>query len=432
MTRSRALRIVAAVLAAVAALAGVWIVGGNAWATRREAQCDRAWTATFGSLDDLKKKYPTRMTNETARRLEELTRGTVFDLTPVVGSVETKESRHGDDWNRSQGAVDFLLAQIAKPEASIDPPGEEAIRFLEEKRAVVDAIETLLTAGPPPEWALDVSIPAEERRMPNALGQIRIQRILLARALSAAKSGHEVVAARALEASWNLNESLRVRPETILALLGIGIARLEVGALRKVEVPADNWVPRLAAMGMRARLLDAIILGSPRPMEMAARYRRLKPAGVGWWAHNFVALVEEPRDRLADADYGEAYRRALAGLRDEPAFRDAESEAPPGDGATGGLLSIQIPNIRNAFQRADQLALEAELTGKILRVKEVRRAQGAWPQPSAEIASSRFPGLSWNYSVDGGAMTIALVGRLPKAPSPLVLPTSFSSRTPAP
>jgi hypothetical protein len=158
----------------------------------------------------------------------------------------------------------------------------------------------------------------------------------------------------------------------------------------------------------------------------------MRPAGVGWWAHNLVSLLEEPRDRLADADDDEAFRRALAGLRDEPAFREEEPERFTGKSATGVTISIVIPNLRNAFQRADRLALEAELTGKILRLKEVRRARGAWPRPSAEISSSRFPGLSWNYSVDGGAMTIALVGRLPKPPSPFVLPTSFSSRAPSP
>lgn len=427
----RGLRIASAVVVGAAALAGAWVVGGNAWAGRREEQCDRAWTATFGSLEDLKKKYPTRGTNETARKLEQLTRGTVFDLTPVVGAVE-RGRRPGGGWNRSRGAVDFLLAQIAKAEDSIDPPGEEAIRFLEEKRVAVNAIEAILTAGPPPEWALDVSIPAEQRRIPIALGHIRIQRILLARALAAAQAGRHGASARSLEASWNLNESLRARPEMIPALIAIAVARLEVGALRKIDVPADDGAARLAAMGGRSRLIDALVLNHIRLTDSAARYRRLRPTGVGWWAHNLVSLLQEPRDRLADADYDEAFRRALAGLRDEPAFRDEEPETPPGKSTTGVTLSIVIPNIRNAFQRADQLALDAELTGKILRVKEVRRAQGVWPQLSAEIASSRFPGLSWNYAVDGGAMTIALVGRLPKAPSPLVLPTSFSSRAPAP
>ena len=72
-------------------------------------------------------------------RLEALTRGTVFDLTPVVAAIEPEEMRRSTEWKRSQDTVDFLLAQIAKPEASIDPPPEEAIRFLEEKSSALDA-----------------------------------------------------------------------------------------------------------------------------------------------------------------------------------------------------------------------------------------------------------------------------------------------------
>jgi hypothetical protein len=65
-------RVVVFSLAAVFLATGLWVVGGNAWAARREERCDRAWTAAFGSLDDLKKKYPKRETNETAKRLEAL------------------------------------------------------------------------------------------------------------------------------------------------------------------------------------------------------------------------------------------------------------------------------------------------------------------------------------------------------------------------
>ena len=93
-----------------------------------------------------------------------------------------------------------------------------------------------------------------------------------------------------------------------------------------------------------------------------------------------------------------------------------------------------MPNIRNSFERADRLALDAELTGKILRMKEVRRARGAWPEPSAEIAASRFPGLSWNYRPAGNAATIALERDVtnPFPKNSLVLPLSFTATAPAP
>lgn len=88
----------AAVLSVSAAFlaACVWIMGGDAWAARREGRSEFAWTAAFGRLEDLKKKYPKVETNETAKRLAELTRGTVFDLTPVAGPLERARRTHVD------------------------------------------------------------------------------------------------------------------------------------------------------------------------------------------------------------------------------------------------------------------------------------------------------------------------------------------------
>ena len=115
---------------------------------------------------------------------------------------------------------------------------------------------------------------------------------------------------------------------------------------------------------------------------------------------------------------------------DEPAFSQTAPDAAPANDTTAIVVAISMPNIRNAFRRADRLALDAELTEKVLQAKAARTAAGAWPSPSAEIAASRFPGLGWNYRVDGGTMTIAPNRELPPPEAPLVIPTSFSSRAP--
>ena len=305
---------------------------------------------------------------------------------------------------------EFLMAQVARPEASVDPPPEEAKRFLEEKSGALDALESLLIAGPPPEWAFDLSVPRNDQRAPNGLGQMRVQRMLLARALVAAQGGQRDVAARTLEASWNLNESLRTRSETISALLGIAIARLEIGVLRKVNVEESVWQKRLTALDPRATLLDQIgldyRLSSLRTNWNAAKSGADRSSFQPAWD-----FLGRPWYRLQMADWSDAMRRDLERLPSSPLIlhRTFQPEnATKGWGLAQILASITIPNIRNSFVRADRLALDAELTGKILRVKTVRAATGTWPPPSAELAASRFPGLSWNYSVDAGAMTIAL------------------------
>ncbi len=414
-------RVVVFSLAALVLLAVLWIVGGNAWAARREEQCDRAWTATFGSLDDLKKKYPKHETNETAKKLEELTRGTVFDLTPVVGSIEPEEMRRSTEWKRSQGTVDYLLAQIAKPEASIDPPPEEAIRFLEERRVAVDAIESVLIAGPPPEWALDLSVPEGDRRKPNVLRQIRLQRILTARALAAAQGGHDEAAARTLEASWNLNESLRKRPEIIPALLSIAIARFQVGILRKVNVEESVWGKRLETLDGRTAFLDADALGV-RPKFARTWWRYvLEEHGEASWLRRAWQVLEEPAHRVANVEYSDLMRDELSHLRDAP-LSDHFPEPP----------APKYVYTRNPSLRADRLVVDAELTSKILEAKRLRRENGGrWPAAIPGIETSRFPGASWRYeaSPDSARMSIAFSRELasPYPPDVKPLPLLFSS-----
>ena len=161
------------------------------------------------------------------------------------------------------------------------------------------------------------------------------------------------------------------------------------------------------------------------------RLRRLMAKERSGWVAPIAPLLEV-HERLWYPDYSRGWMRAIEGLRDAPAFEAPKDVAPNMNKATEIILAIAMPNLRSIFERADRLALDAELTGKILRVKEARAATGAWPPPSADLAASRFPGFAWNYSVDGGAMTIALNRELPKPAAGLVLPTSFSSGVPAP
>ncbi len=254
---------------------------------------------------------------------------------------------------------------------------------------------------------------------------------MIADALASAARGEGAAAARALEASWKLNEGLTSRPEVVSEIIAVAVARYEAGALRMFDASADAWTPRLAAMGSRALLVEALVLEHWTSTNMVARLRGLRPEGVGWWAHNLVSLLEEPGERLSWASYGKAWAGALTVLRDEPAFRERAPDPKPGWSTSAVSRSITIPNVRNSFERADRLALEAELTGKILRARAARAAMGAWPSPSPEIAASRFPGLAWKCAIDGGAMQIALNRELPPLKAPFVLPTSFSSRAPA-
>ena len=258
-------------------------------------------------------------------------------------------------------------------------------------------------------------------RLPNGLGQIRVQRILTARALAAAHAGRDEAAARALEASWSLNESLRGRPEIIPALLSIAIARFQVGILRKVNVEEDFWGKRLETPDGRTVFLDADVILGVRPKFARTWWRYvLEEYGEASWFRRAWQVLEAPAYRVANVEYSDLMRDELSHLRDAP-LSDHSPEPP-------------APNLytRNSFLRADRLVVDAELTSKILEAKHLRREKaGRWPAAIPGIETSRYPGASWRYEVspDGGRMSIAfsreLVSPYPADVKPL--PLRFSS-----
>jgi hypothetical protein len=280
--------------------------------------------------------------------------------------------------------------------------------------------------GAAPRWAFDPDADYEEQLASNGLGHIQTQRLLIADALASAARGDGAAAAHALEASWKLNQGLISRPEIVSEIIAVAVERYEAGALRMFVASPDVWSPRLAVMGSRAPIVDGLVLEHRTSRNLLARHRGLRPEGVGAWAYNLVSVLDEPAERIAWAGYGKDWAPALAALRDEPAFRERPSDSKPGWSTSAVIMSITIPSIRNSFERTDRLALEAELTGKILGARAARAATGKWPSPSPEAAASRFPGLAWNYAIEGDSMKIELNGKVPALKSPLILATSFS------
>ncbi len=432
VTRSRGLRLLAAGAAVLVVAVCVWVFAGDAYGAKREREAAHALEKTFGPRAALESKYASGETNAEARRVEELAKAVGYDLTPKPRG--SRDANGGGEFSEKERAAigDYVTAQLVRGDDSVSPPSPELAAILEKHRVPLTAFEEVLSSAPSPRWAFHPSASPENVPTPNLLGHMQMQRLLAADALAAAARGDSGAAGRVLEAAWRLTEGLAVRAETVSQLIAMASARLQAGVLRKVSASPEAWGPRLSAMGRRAPLVDALVLEHGDPRGFASRIRASVAGEEDGVANRFLDWLREPAARIWGAEYSESWGREIAKLRDAPAF-EAPQEAPKNPRRpTEVILAIAIPNIRNSFDRADRLALDAELTGKILRMKEVRRTRGGWPQPSTEIAGSRFPGLSWNYAVDGGVMTIALARELPKPPSPFVLPTSFSSRTAAP
>jgi hypothetical protein len=431
VTTSRALRLVAAGAAALVVGVGAWVIGGNAYAARREREAVQAVERTFGPRAAMAARYAAAETNAEAREAERLARAVGYDLSlRARGSWSGSAAGFSEKVRASIG--DYVTAQLVRPDEAVSPPPPEAAATLETHRAALTTFEEFLASVPRLRWSCEPKPSADEDRVPNLLGHMQTQRLLAADALASAARGDFAAAAKTLEASWKLNDALLVRPELVSQLIAMAVGRLQTGVLRKVPASSEAWGPRLAAMGRRDRLIDALVLENGDPRDFVSRFRASLARGGDGGGNRLVSWLREPVERAWGAEYSEGWRREIAKLRDAPAFEAQKADIKSPRGTTEVILAIAIPNIRNSFERADRLALDAELTTKILRMKELRRAGGAWPPPSAEIAASRFPGLSWSYAPTNGGMTIALAGALPEPKIPFVLPTSFSTHVAAP
>ncbi len=109
----RFLRAAAAGLAVLAALAGAWILGGNALAARRERSVDRAFEDTFGPRAALEAKYAVASPNAEALKAEELARAVGFDLRPRKFRVTASSSTVPEAERAASG--DYVKEQVARP-----------------------------------------------------------------------------------------------------------------------------------------------------------------------------------------------------------------------------------------------------------------------------------------------------------------------------
>jgi hypothetical protein len=90
------------------------------------------------------------------------------------------------------------------------------------------------------------------------------------------------------------------------------------------------------------------------------------------------------------------------------AFKQTDAEMMADFSWWNVIGKIAVPNLSSAWSRAARAALEAEMTRKLLEIKRLRGADGAWPKELPGISASVCKDAKWDYRVapDGG-MTLA-------------------------
>ncbi|HEY7113711.1 MAG TPA: hypothetical protein VIA45_12335 [Thermoanaerobaculia bacterium] len=313
---------------------------------------------------------------------------------------------------RASGAGGWLNSQLSVADDSIGPEPKTLRDFLEGRQSALWPVVCALEKGVP-EWSTPMG--SREGLAPRALTLIRLDRVLLAAALSAERAGRPAESARLLEASWSLFESFARGPTLIENLLALAVMKMQSGALRKLREAPVPWLDRLSRDDPWSRALETYE-GEPKNYEPNTRARKAAAEPLRRVAP--CALAEISNDEIA-RPMVEEYRR---------------SESGPESAAFARIMTdMQVPQLRNVLERAGRTAIESELTAKILELRLARAASrdGKWPATLEDDASRVCPGAVYSYRRNGSEIMIAFEGSAPAPPTPegaLALPLSFSTR----
>ncbi|HEX4964511.1 MAG TPA: hypothetical protein VF173_27090 [Thermoanaerobaculia bacterium] len=407
----------------VFALLGLAVaIGWPVWKGAVDRRLDATWRKSLGGPSFLE-RYPATGYNSTVRDLDGLSAAIGIDMT----SPETP----GRTQPTAQAAARF--AAVKKPlgelldaskcptDGSLAPPAPALAAFLEAARPGLNAIRARLAQGPPPVWERDLS-PGFETKIPNYLGVMMLQKLLLLDAHEQLRSGREAQAREILETSWQLNQALAdSHPCLVTQLVAQGVLRWQQPILRSFAVPPAGWRARLEGLDLQSRIFTGLqfeafsahrsaVLGRPLGGEDSGAFPKPLLSWMVWdYSRRFVASIEEMRRQdVRSFDPDEFVREWM---RSVPRWQFA--------------ARLLLPNFMDAWPRSVHKELEAELTTLVFAERE-RLAAGR-PRPAIDRRPSRVKGLSWIYEETPETLTLHCDGEL-KSPETKAVPLRFTLR----
>ena len=374
-------------------LAGILFVYAvfNFWnaASRQKTLADE-WRQTTGvSPDELVAAFPKTEKNESARELER--------LAAQLG-INESEDNEGARLTR-----DYFAERETDASLEAEELPENIKKYLAIHRNDLDALYSFVRQNNSPEWETDAS-----RRgtmpSPNLSFHNRLHQIIALDALNRTGENQSEQALKAFEASRKASEFFRERPEAAFQMINLLAASTQNYVVRKMnDVPADQR-ERLAAGDYRrlaARVLE---------YEYASEY--LLPNSENSMTPQNLTDKVFPFSRFnAALDTSEAVWETVADLQ----RRDFCSPSNSNGGAklawwnTGG--KIVFPAALQIWRNFVELSYDAELTEKVLRLKEFRAtsAQPDLPPELTRMKSTLCDDSNWTVEKQSnGSLIISL------------------------
>ena len=293
---------------------------------------------------------------------------------------------------------------------------EEIQQYLAESSETLKGIRGLLLGAEPAVLESKLA-DGYERNLPNFLGILTLQRLLLVQASEQLRTGDPDTARQTIDASRRLSDATAEFPGIIAQLIAQATVRQRQPILRAFCPPFGGWEEE-------QRLLDArgdVFLDLELDAFLAYQASELDPPGEGserrnpWWV------------RVALRDYA---RRLHRGLKTFPAVDpvtatpdDLEARLKAQVPRWQLVARMLLPNSVDPWLKAARLELSAELTALVFEERR-RRATGKAPPPHGHRRPSRFEGLDWVYESADGSLSILLDGDMAWLPES-ALPARF-------
>lgn len=394
----------AAGLLALASLAGLLAL--KTWRASVDRKLDANWRRSLGGASFLE-RYPDVQDNATVRDLEKLGAAIGIDMAPsdTPGRVHPASEAAKRFEAIKEPLKNFLSTNERSTDGTFKPPSPELVAFLESVRPDLDAIRARLAEGPPPVWARDLSA-GWGTNLPNYLGPLMLQRLLLLDASQRLQTGHASEAIQILETSWRLNEAMADNnPTLVCQLITLAVIRLQQPVLRSFPQAPAGWPERLRHLDLQSRILRAFRCEA-FSIHRTASLDRPVPGGWPGWTEPFLHWMLWDSIRHISPIIEDLSRRDVRSFDAEAFEREQKATIPRWQIAAHSAF----PSYWDTWPRSAHAELEAELTALILEERE-RLAAGGPPRPFHQ-QPSRVKGLSWIYEDLPEATTLHLDGDL--------------------
>lgn len=383
----------------------VWALVAPSLASRALSHAGSDRPAGRESLDDLLRRFPRTMRNESTRRLEILAARIGIDAAPRADGRAPKASGPAKAaWDASRGPLTTFWEVFLLRADDVVPPLPGDVRTLLSRNAsAIPEIEEHLRNGAPLVWDRDLA-KGYGHPLPNLLGVIHLNRLLAAEALQSDGEGRSDEAERTLEALFRMQDALAERPELICHVMALATDRILMKALRCLRRPSADLRKRTGgvdwtgahALAVRSHALEAlaaarlVLRGEDRELGLTEN-AILTPYFCFSFAEH-VRRLDDVGASLAtlgptELETGEIARR----WRPRPARWNVTANA-------------LWPMLESASYRVLHRVLDRELTALVLGARRGDVASGRVPVP-------RWPGHEWRVEVGAGRVEIELTPR---------------------